>query len=48
MFENYKDCIFHDKTILKKNTEYLKVTIMMIRDYKNLIKVQRNHMGQMR
>ena len=61
MFENYKDYLFNDKTILKsqqdlkvinirctqKKSIKLYYTVMMIRDYKHLIKLLRIHMEQM-
>ena len=61
VFENYKDCLFNDKIILKSQKKKSKVIIimytlnksvrlhyavMMVRDYKHLIKLQHICMEQ--
>ena len=48
VFENYKDCLFNNKTILKKQQRFKSYnhemyTVMMIRDYKHFIGSQHFH-----
>ena len=58
MFENYKNCLFSDRIILKSQqrfesdhrnvyTEEINKIVMMIRDYKHLIGLKPIHMEQM-
>ena len=58
IFKNYKDALFNDKIILKSQQRFKsdyhnvfteksnKIALMMIRDYKHLIKLQHIHMEQ--
>ena len=58
IFKNYKDALFNDKIILKSQQRFKsdyhnvftkksnKIALMMIRDYKNSIKLQHIHMEQ--
>ena len=59
MFENYKDSLFNNKTILKSQqrfksnhhkvyTEEVNLVVMMIKEYKHLRRLKHTHMEKMR
>ena len=62
MFENYKDCLFNNKTVYRSQERFksyyhdvyteevnkIALIVMMIKDYKHLIRLQHIHMEQVK